>query len=96
MSRFIHYTELPAYEPNTPLCAEWNVYRHEAGHLIAEGYQGKWILIKGEEIIGIWETEAEALDEGYRRYLLQPFLVHQIMTWERVYVQTFRFRSWHS
>ncbi len=94
MPQFIHYTELPDEAPDSPLFTEWNLYRREVGRLIAEGHQGKWLLIKGDEIIGIWETQAEALDEGYRQYLHQPFFVHEIITWERVHFQSFRFRPW--
>jgi hypothetical protein len=28
--------------------------------LLADGHESRWVLIKGEEIIGIWDTEEEA------------------------------------
>jgi len=80
----IHYTELAPARPDFPLYSEWETYRREVGRLLAEGHEGRWILIKGEEIIGIWDTEAEVLDEGYKRFLLQGFMIHQILTRERV------------
>jgi hypothetical protein len=40
--------------------------------------QGKYILIRGEEISGPFETFDEALDVGYDKYGLEPFLVKQI------------------
>jgi len=83
----IHYTELAPARPDFPLYAEWETYRREVGRLLAEGHEGRWILIKGEEIIGIWDTEAEAHHEGIVRYYIprrEGFLLHQILTRERV------------
>jgi hypothetical protein len=84
--RTIHYTELPAPQPGSALEAESNTYRREAARLLAEGLEGKHVLIKGNTIIGIYDTDDEAMEEGRRRYLVprQPYLVHQIQTWERV------------
>ena len=81
----IHYTELPPSQSGSQRKEEWETYRREVGRLIAEGYEGKCILIKNESIIGIYDTMDEAKDEGRRRYLLQGYLVHRIQTWERVY-----------
>jgi hypothetical protein len=68
--------------PGSPIAVEWNTYRREAGRLLAEGHEGRFVLIKGEEIVGIWDNHNEAMDEGYRRFLLTGFLVQQIRTWE--------------
>jgi hypothetical protein len=81
----IHYTELPDPSPSDVLATEWNTYRREVARLLAEGNEGRHVLIKDDQIIGIWGTHLEALDGGYRRYLGQPILVHQIQTRERVY-----------
>jgi hypothetical protein len=81
----IHYTQQPPPGPNDPLAVEWHTYMREVPRLLAEGQEGRHVLIKGEEIIGIYDTHVEALTAGYQRYLDQPFCVHQIQTWERVY-----------
>jgi hypothetical protein len=78
----IHYTELPEGKPGDALYHEWNLYRREAGRLLAEGHEGKFVLIKGEEIIGIWNTHEEARAVGLARYLRQPHLIHQVLTRE--------------
>src|SRR5208337_945349 len=80
----IHFTELPPATPGNPVAAEWNYYRREAGRLLAEGNEGRWVLIKDEQLLGIWDTQDEAMAEGYRRFFRQPFLVHQIQEWERL------------
>jgi hypothetical protein len=79
----IHFSELPTTPPGIER-KEWETYRREVGRLIAEGHEGKHILIKDQAIIGIYDSDAEALTEGYRRFEGEGFLVHQIQTWERV------------
>jgi hypothetical protein len=44
---------------------------------------GKFVLIHGEDVIGVWDTEGEALDAGYDRFLGQAFLVKQIVADEQ-------------
>src|SRR5690348_4493254 len=80
----IHYTELGPAGPDSQLKVEWAFYLREAGRLLAEGHEGKFVLIKGEEIIGLFDTGIAASTEGHRRYLRGPFLVHQIKEWERL------------
>ncbi len=81
----IHYTELSAATPGSVLELEWTTYLREVARLLAEGNEGRHVLIKDDQIIGIWETRDEALEEGYRRFLGQAMLVHQIQTRERVH-----------
>jgi hypothetical protein len=78
----IHHTALPEARPGDALYREWNTYRREVGRLLAEGHEGKFVLIKGEEIVGIWDSLGEANDVALRRYLLQPVLIHQVLVWE--------------
>ena len=67
----LHYTELPEPGPNSGLAVEWNTYRREVGRLLAEGHEGKYLLIKGEEVLGIFPTKEAADEEGRRRFLLR-------------------------
>jgi len=76
--RGVHYTELPEAKPGEPLAEEWNTYRREVGRWLAEGLEGRHVLIKGTEILGIYDTSEEARKVGLQRYLLQPFFVHPI------------------
>lgn len=80
----IHYTELPPSEPGSALAEEWETYRREVGRLLAEGHEGRHVLIKGREIMGIWDTLKEAFAAADQRFPLQPFLVHQIQERERI------------
>jgi hypothetical protein len=80
----IHFTELPEDTSGGQLSTEWNFYRREVGRLLAEGHEGRWVLIKGEQIVGIWDTDAEVRAVAAGRYFMQPVLVHRILTREPV------------
>jgi len=41
-------------------------------------HEGKFVLIHGNSIAGFWNTADEALQTGYDRFGLEPFLVKQI------------------
>jgi hypothetical protein len=74
----IHYAELPEGSANSPIACEWQRYRREVGRLLAEGHENQWVLIKGEEIVGIWDTEEDARAVALQQYLNQPCLIHQV------------------
>ena len=46
--------------------------------------QGKFVLIKGDDQAGIFDTYQDALAAGYAQFKLEPFLVKQIAPAERV------------
>src|SRR5262245_38110663 len=74
----IHYTELEELPPDDVHYHEWGAYLRELPRLLAEGQEGKWLLLKGDTIAGLFGTDVEAVKAGYERFLLQPFLVQQV------------------
>jgi hypothetical protein len=74
----IHYTQLPPAKPGEPLFQEWNTYRREVGRLLNDGQGGRYVLIKSDAVIGIYDAWDAAREAGLKRYLLEPFLVHPI------------------
>ena len=70
-------TALAEAPPDSPIAREWNFYRRQVGHLLAEGNQGKWVLIQGERIVGIWDT-FEAANEA-QGSLAPPVMLKQIL-----------------
>jgi hypothetical protein len=73
--RGVHYTALPEAKPGEALYLEWNTYRRIVGRLLAEGNEGRFVLIKGEEVLGLYDTREAARAAGLARFLLEPFLV---------------------
>ena len=46
---------------------------------------GKYVLIKGEELLGLFTTRSGALTRGYEQSLYEPFMVKQLLEVEPVY-----------
>ena len=40
---------------------------------------GKWVLIHGGELVGAFESQADAINVGYQRFGNVPFLVKQVV-----------------
>lgn len=59
-----------------PLAAELATYRKLQHTLLSD--QGRYVVIAGEEVLGIYDTYNDALTQGYSRRKLEPFLVKQI------------------
>jgi hypothetical protein len=69
-----------AMSPNAHelLATEIAMFTRELPRLLADGEEGRWIVIHLEESIGIWDTFDDALQSGYDRFPLKPFLVRRI------------------
>jgi len=80
----ISHTDLPAGQPGDLLSQEWETYRHEVARLLAEGQEGEFVLIKGQQIVAVCGTWEAAREAGLRLYLLEPLLVRQIFAAEPV------------
>jgi hypothetical protein len=78
----VHYTELPEDTSGRAGALEWNTYRREIGRLLAEGHEGRFVLIKGEEILGFFDTWDDARLAGLKRFLREVFLVQEVRTTE--------------
>ncbi len=57
-------------------------YHRKLPELLAD--QGKFVIIHGEDIIGIFDGMEDALRAGYERFLHEPFLMRQIREEERI------------
>ena len=62
---------------------ELETYRKALPNWVEE--EGRWTLILGDEIAGVFDTFAEAVDHGYEKYGLAPFMVKPIHQVEPVY-----------
>lgn len=61
---------------------ELKTYAGKLPELVA--HSGKFVLIKDDEIVAIFDTYADALKTGYDRFKLDTFLVKQIAPEEHV------------
>jgi hypothetical protein len=80
----IHWTQLEENTSDWPYAAEWNCYRQLVGRLLTEGHEGRWVAIKGESLIGFWDTLAEA-ETFALEHSLQPVLLKRVLEWELVF-----------
>lgn len=55
---------------------EIETYRRQLPELLAN--KGKYVVIHGDEVVGIRESLEEALRLGYERFLTEPFLAREI------------------
>ena len=65
------------------LKTELETYEREKERLLGES-EGKYVLIRGEDVVGTWDTYEDAVKTGYSKFGLAPFLVKQIQRVERV------------
>jgi hypothetical protein len=80
----LHHTQLPPAGLESPLCQEWNTYRREVARLLAEGNEGRWVLIADQEIIGLWDTEEAANRARVERFPTKSVLVKQVLSREPI------------
>ena len=62
----------------TLLRNELNTYDKQKNELIGKS-KGKFVLIKDNQIIDVFETKNDAIRQGYERLGNVPFLVKQIL-----------------
>ena len=76
----------------SPLKQEFQYYlEHQAG--MVEKYNGKFIVIKNAEVIGIFDEQAAAVVETQKKgHALGTFLVQKVEPGTGAYTQTFHSR----
>jgi hypothetical protein len=60
------------------LTAELETYERHRDELLGAS-EGKFVLISGDKVIGVFDTEKDAIDQGYERLGNVPFLVKQVV-----------------
>jgi hypothetical protein len=63
---------------------ELQTYKSKLAELIANGNEGKFALICGDEVVDVFGTYEDAIKEGYGKFHLEPFLVKQVASIEQV------------
>ena len=75
-------TNLATHMTAEPLQTELNTYYAKLPELLSS--VGKFVLIQGDVVEGVYDTYADALKIGYERFKLNPFMVKQIAPSEQV------------
>ena len=65
---------------------ELATYRNKLPELVQ--HEGKYALIHGDRVVDTFVSYQDALRQGYRQFGLEPFLVKQILSTERVHFVT--------
>jgi len=55
---------------------ELATYQKKRQELLVD--EGKFVLIHGDDVAGVWNTYEDALNVGYDKYGLTPFMVKRI------------------
>lgn len=66
----------------TNLDIELNTYRETLPALL--GQIGKYVIIKGTSVVGVYDSYEDALKVGYEKFKLDPFLVKRIAPAEQI------------
>jgi hypothetical protein len=59
---------------------------------LAKKFNGKYIVIKNQEVIGVFESEIEAIDKTSANHKLGTFLVQKCEPGKESYTQTYHSR----
>ena len=59
---------------------------------LVEQYGDKFIVIKNQEVIGVYASESEAFTETQKKHALGTFLIQECKPGTDVYTQTFHSR----
>jgi hypothetical protein len=70
---------------------ELNYYIQHQDELVRK-YEGKYLIIKGQEVVGAYDSEIEAYVDGKEKYELGTFLIQPCMPGSENYTQTFHSR----
>jgi hypothetical protein len=70
---------------------ELDYYIKHQDELIKQ-YEGKYLLIKDQKVVGSYDTELEAYQDAKSKYELGSFLIQPCLPGEQNYTQTFHSR----
>jgi hypothetical protein len=66
------------------LDAALKTFERRLPELLAEQHEGKFVLIHEDEVADFFDTYADAIQAGYDRFELKPFLVKRVAAKEQV------------
>lgn len=92
LSRLVyHLQNVEVIGLSQPLEKEFEYYTRNQAELV-EKYAGKYIVIKGEEVLGAYDSITEAVEETSKTEEFGTFLVQLVEPGEESYTQIFHSR----
>lgn len=76
---------------NEDLKKEFEFFKRNQDQLVS-AYGGKYVVISGEAVVGVYETELDAYHEAQEKYPLGTFLIQRCVPGTEGYTQTFHSR----
>lgn len=59
---------------------------------LVKTYLGKFLVIKDQQIVGVYDTKTDAYDESTSKYVIGTFLIQQCLSGSLSHTQTFHSR----
>jgi len=75
-----------------PLQSEFEFYLRQQPELVQK-YNGRFIVIVGQEVIGAWDSQPEAILEASKTHELGTFLVQKVESGPEGYTRVFHSRA---
>lgn len=76
---------------NSQLQKELEYFKTNQKELLQK-YAGKFLVIKSQEIQGVYDTEIQAYTDAKKKFELGTFLIQQCLPGQESYTQTFNSR----
>jgi Family of unknown function (DUF5678) len=70
---------------------EFHFYKEHQTELV-EKYNGKFLAIVGEEVVGVYDTQMDAYTETKKQYQPGTFLIQECLPGKSSYTRTFHSR----
>lgn len=87
--RFHKYTR--GTNMDSPLKREFDYYLAHQEEMVNK-YNGKFIVIKNQQVLGVYDDSARAVSETKKKHELGTFLVQKVEPGSAAYTQTFHSR----
>ena len=62
----------------SPLDTQLSTFARRQPELLQAGHRGKWVLIYGDSVAGVYESRHQGLRRGYQQFGNVPFLVREV------------------
>ena len=76
---------------DTNLQKQLKYFKSHQEELVRE-YEGKFLVIKDQEVKGVYDTEIDAYTDAKKKFELGTFLIQQALPGQESYTQTFHSR----